>query len=223
MMKIAFATDLHDSPRTMEWLAHVVGDHSLVIIGGDVGDIGSMDSILEFAKSSPRPVIIVPGNHDIPMSSLWSGGSVLHIAARKVGRYLIGGLGGSLPVQGAAMEFDETEYMQMAKSLGPVDILVTHQPPFGTKCSLAYDGTSETGLTDIGSITIRKYIEDTKPRLVLCGHVHESPAVDAIGDTVVVNPGSFLSGSYAEVDITPSKVRAEILNMTGKKPLTSYK
>ncbi len=220
-MKIGFITDLHDSPKTMEWLAYAAEQYDLSIVGGDVGSIGSMDEILEFAKASPKPVIITPGNHDLPLANLWSGGNLLHMATTKVGRYTIGGIGGSLPVQGSPMEFDETEFLQMTMNLGYVDILVVHQPPRGTKCSMAYDVTAETSLTDIGSVAIRKYIEDMQPRLVLTGHVHESPAVDAIGDTVVVNPGTFLSFGYAEVDITPSKVRAKILNMTGRKPLTS--
>ena len=217
-MKIAFATDLHDSPRTMEWLARTIAEYNLVIIGGDVGSISSMNEILNFAKSSPKPIIIVPGNHDTPIADFWSRNNMLHIETKKVGKYLVGGIGGSLPVQGSIMEFDETEYLQMCKNLGPVDILVIHQPPKGTKCSLAYDVTSQTSLTDIGSIAVRKYIEETRPRLVLCGHVHESPAVDWIGDTVIVNPGPFLSGSYAEIDITPSKVKAAIWNMIRSKP-----
>lgn len=205
----------------MEWLDYAAKNYSLIIVGGDVGDIGAMDRILAFAAASPRPMMVVPGNHDLPMTELWSGSSILHIASRKVGRYLVGGIGGSLPVQGSPLEFDETEFLTMTRNLGPVDIFVAHQPPIDTKCDVAFDNLSPTGMAHIGSVAIRKYVEEIQPRLGLFGHVHESPAVDLLGKTVIVNPGTFQSGNFAEIDITPSYVRAKILNMTGRPPLTA--
>jgi Icc-related predicted phosphoesterase len=67
---------------------------------------------------------------------------------------------------------------------------VLHSPPRETLCDL----TSER--VHVGSRAIRAFVEKHQPPLVLSGHIHESPRVsnayrDAIGRTVVVNPGQF--------------------------------
>src|SRR5712691_12207079 len=132
--------------------------------------------------------------------------SVLHGTSLKVRAFTIGGIGGSLLVNGGPLEFDETEFLILTKNLGPVDILIAHQPPINTRCDVIYENLSEFGAKHIGSVAIRKYIEETQPLLVLAGHVHESPAVDTIGRTVIVNPGPFMTGSYAEVELDVEKV-----------------
>ncbi|MDG7015989.1 MAG: hypothetical protein JRM82_01285 [Nitrososphaerota archaeon] len=65
---------------------------------------------------------------------------------------------------------------------------------------------SDTGTRHIGSVAIRKYIEDSQPMLALVGHIHESPGIDVIGETTVMNPGPFMTGSYAEVELDEKKV-----------------
>ena len=42
--------------------------------------------------------------------------------------------------------------------------------------------------------------------LALVGHIHESPGIDVIGETTVMNPGPFMTGSYAEVELDEKKV-----------------
>jgi hypothetical protein len=54
----------------------------------------------------------------------------------------------------------------------------------------------------VGSPLIREFIEKWKPLLVLSGHIHESAAVDAIGPTRMVNPGSLAEGKYALAEIS---------------------
>ena len=62
-------------------------------------------------------------------------------------------------------------------------ILVTHGPPFGVSA----DKINED---HVGNKDFRKFIERIVPRLVVCGHIHETAgAVDEIGITKVINPG----------------------------------
>jgi len=62
-------------------------------------------------------------------------------------------------------------------------VLVTHSPPKGC-LDVASEGKS------LGSTAIRATIESTKPRLVVCGHIHASGGQSAkLGDTPVVNAG----------------------------------
>ena len=69
-------------------------------------------------------------------------------------------------------------------------IFVCHTPPWGTRCDMI--GAE----AHVGSRALRAFVERHQPPLVLSGHIHESARVsaawrDAIGRTVVVNPGQF--------------------------------
>ena len=196
---IGFIVDVHDNPETMTWLEESVNRYDLVAVGGDIGDLSLLYKVVDFAVD--KPVFIVLGNHDHPAREVFASKNVLHGTSTKFGGYTIGGLGGSLPVQGGPLELDETEYFVLSKNLGPVDVLISHQPPINTKTDLSYDSSTETGTRNFGSVAIRKYIEDTQPLVALVGHVHESPGIDMIGKTVVVNPGPFMTGNYAEIKL----------------------
>lgn len=65
-------------------------------------------------------------------------------------------------------------------TLPPADIVVSHCPPYG------YCDATESG-EHIGSPGLLSYIERHKPRLVVCGHVHEAAGDAMIGDTCVLN------------------------------------
>jgi len=197
--RIGFIVDIHDNPETMPWLEESLKHYDVVMIGGDIGELALLYKIVDFAVG--KPVFIVLGNHDYPIREMFAAKNVLHGTSARFGGYTIGGLGGSLPVQGGPFELDETEYLLLTKNLGPVDVLISHQPPINTKTDLSNDGSSETGTRNIGSVAIRKYIEETQPLLALVGHVHESPGIDTIGKTVLVNPGPFMAGNYAEIKL----------------------
>jgi hypothetical protein len=198
-MRIGFISDVHDNPKTMDWLAGAVKVYDVVAIGGDVGEQHLLNRLVEFAVG--RQVFIVLGNHEHLTEELLAVRNVLHGTPIRVGHYTIGGIGGSLPVDGGPLELDEAQLASLAKNLGPVDLLIAHQPPINTRCDLMFDGLSDTGVSHAGSAAIRKYIEETQPLLALVGHIHESPGVDSIGRTTVVNPGPFMTGNYAEVEL----------------------
>ncbi len=57
----------------------------------------------------------------------------------------------------------------------------------------------------VGSVAVRRAIEEAKPLLGLHGHVHESPAAQRLGRTVCINPGSdygdgILRGAIVDLD-----------------------
>jgi uncharacterized protein len=84
-------------------------------------------------------------------------------------------------------------------------LYVLHSPPRETACDLIGPGTH------VGSRAIRAFIERRQPPLVLSGHIHESPRVssayrDAIGRTVVVNPGQFGTARLCGVWFDPQRV-----------------
>jgi Icc-related predicted phosphoesterase len=191
----------------------------VVVIGGDLDDpcLGSSNLKFNYIMHKLRPnsirdkllasstgsrdgeLLVVLGNHDNPDPRSLHGKTVTIEDG-----LVAGGIGGSLPTGRFPFQLEEGEYLSMLGRLGHVDILIVHQPPFGTKCDLAYSGEH------VGSRAIREYVLRERPRLVLTGHIHESPAIDMLGGAVVINPGPFFGGSYGTVEIAGDEVRATI-------------
>ncbi len=65
-------------------------------------------------------------------------------------------------------------------------ILVSHTPPFGV-----LDHATRFGSKHVGSHAVRKFIDEKKPILVLCGHVHShGGCISKIDKTTVINLAS---------------------------------
>jgi Icc-related predicted phosphoesterase len=83
-------------------------------------------------------------------------------------------------------------------------IYVLHSPPRDTACDVI------STRQHVGSRAIRAFVETRQPRLVLSGHIHESPRVsgawrDTVGRTPVVNPGQFGGPKLAGVWFDPRR------------------
>ena len=94
---------------------------------------------------------------------------------------------------------------ELAAQAGPGALYVLHSPPRDTLCDRVGAGVH------VGSRAIRAFIERHQPPLVLSGHIHESPRVsgawrDAIGRTVVVNPGQFGTVRLCGVWFDPHRI-----------------
>lgn len=82
-------------------------------------------------------------------------------------------------------------------------ILVTHYPPLKTKIDRAFIGMH------IGSKEVYVYILESQPWLSFSGHVHESPGVAQLGNTIIANPGAFKSGNFLLIDTSNKKVEVK--------------
>lgn len=96
----------------------------------------------------------------------------------------------------------------------PNMIAIMHQPPKDTKCDLITAGIH------VGSPMLRKFIEEVKPLAVITGHIHESAAIDHIGTTTIINPGSLAEGHYAILEVSKIEgtwqvTKAELLEIPG--------
>ncbi len=97
-----------------------------------------------------------------------------------------------------------------------------HAPPYNTTLDIAPkvivgpDGSlsmslkgGEAEMAHVGSTAVRKMIEKYQPALGLFGHIHESRAVEKIGKTLCINPGSaYTEGTLnsALINIRDSKI-----------------
>ncbi|AEB95335.1 metallophosphoesterase [Metallosphaera cuprina Ar-4] len=78
-------------------------------------------------------------------------------------------------------------------------IFNVHAPPYNTNLDNAPLLTpdlkpvmkgGEIVMNHVGSVSVRKVLEEEQPLLGLHGHIHESRGFDRIGRTIVLNPGS---------------------------------
>ena len=210
-MRLLVVTDLHGATtaivRANEKAAKEKPD--LIIVCGDVTHFGSYDLAKEFLKllaKSKLPVFFIPGNCDPPelvQRVRIRGVSNLHGTCKVQGDLCFVGVGGCPPSPFfTSNEFSEEQILGILENAySKADetkklVLVSHAPPYNTRVDAAILGKH------VGSRSVRKFIEDKKPILALCGHIHEARGVDCLGLTTIVNPGPASRGYYAKIAIS---------------------
>ncbi len=200
-MKLLCISDLHGGVRDLR-----LDDVDALVVCGDITHFegrGAAAQILDKFKDA-KVLLGVPGNCDNMdvNEALVERNADLHARGRVIGGIGFFGAGGSNATPfNTPQEYQEEELWNfLSKGYEQVKgaqamVLVSHTPPSGT-------GLDRARGTHVGSEKIREFIEERRPRLVLCGHVHESKGTDTIGDTVIVNPGMLKNG-HALVDIGP--------------------
>ncbi len=202
-MRLFLASDIHGSAGKLK-SALERESFDLIILAGDLsnGSIRDVRRILRGAKSF-GPVLFVPGNMDPPPLlevEEVEGCPNLHGRVRYF-ELKFGGLGGgNISPFSTPIELGEEEIGDILSKLGQVDVLVSHMPPYDTKLDVIRSGAH------VGSKALREYIERVQPLLCVCGHIHESPGIDHIGRTVLVNAGPMMHGRYAVIEVRGDEV-----------------
>lgn len=198
-MKILTFTDLHGDIALLKRLIKRAKeeDIDLVIAAGDLTQFeGHLKYIAGKLNAIGKKVLVIPGNHESEKSlreAVNDYGNCIDFnkKAVKVKDYVFLGYGEG----GFALE--DAEFRKIARGwYGDYQkekvILVLHAPPFGTAADKV-DGRY------VGNKDFRSFIERIKPKLVICGHLHENAGKkDKIGETVVINPG--WEGVVVELD-----------------------
>ncbi len=197
------ASDIHGSAGKLK-SALERESFDLIILAGDLsnGSMKDVRRILRGAKSFGS-VLFVPGNMDPP--SLLGVDEVegcpnLHGRVRSLEMKFGGIGGGNISPFNTPIELGEEEIGDILSRLGRIDVLVSHMPPYSTKLDVIRSGAH------VGSRALREYIERAQPLLCLCGHIHESPGIDRIGRTVLINAGPMMHGRYAMIEVRGDEV-----------------
>jgi Icc-related predicted phosphoesterase len=83
-------------------------------------------------------------------------------------------------------------------NVGRVDIMVSHQPPYGILDRVTTKGAPKGWKgRHAGSVLLLEYIKKYHPRYVICGHIHEGKGVRKVGRTTVINAGC--CGDWQEI------------------------
>ncbi len=206
-MKCLVVADLHYALKQWDWVHHVAEQFDLVIIAGDLLDLGSLVDresqsivVLKYLDRIVRkkPLLVCSGNHD---------GTDHNSENETIATWLLEAREAGTLVDGDFWEKDECLFTicpwwdghVTRKEVGELIardaarpkkrwIWIYHSPPDQTKVSW-------TGKTFAGDPYLVEWIQQYKPDMVLSGHIHQSPFrnegswIDKVNGTWVFNTG----------------------------------
>lgn len=210
-MRILGIADLHNRADQLSCLAGHEAD--IIAICGDLHDGGSPEdarAVLEALGRMPQCKLIVPGNMDprAYAAILWknAGLTVLDRDYIIIDGIAFLGIGGMVPHNPKRVgdparwyHHEEEPYSVLSELFRQTagarrTVIMVHQPPRGL-CDRLYNGEVS------GSHSLRRFIEERQPDLVLCGHIHEARGESRLGDTRIVNVGEMRRGQFALIDL----------------------
>lgn len=207
-MRILALSDFHGSQETskraVEKARSIKAD--AVLICGDIthfGTIKEAEEILAPLIALNLPVLYVPGNCDpAQLAETQINGAInIHGHCYAINEVSFIGIGGA-PASPFYSWFELSEKLikntlDQAASLCSTrwTIIVSHAPPKDTAVDVAFSKVHA------GSVGLRAFIEEKKPSIVFCGHIHEARGIDHIGNTIIVNPGPVRHGNCAVAEL----------------------
>ena len=196
-MKILAISDIHGEENQNLYNYLETNDIDLVLILGDItnfGPIGFVETFINKLKKYNVDVIAIHGNCDPEgvCDAISNVTTCLHNNSIILDDIVLFGYGGSnlTPFDTPSEVDDDKIYEDLhnlldnqTDSQNKIKILVTHAPPFSSSADVIESGDH------VGSHGVFKIIDEFKPDINLCGHVHEAKSISKIGNTDVVNPG----------------------------------
>jgi Icc-related predicted phosphoesterase len=214
-MKVLIISDGHGIIDRIDQIAPVAVDADVVLYGGDFAALGKPETgrpFLERLAAVHDRVFAVLGNCDEPAfhDDLESYDMSVESSLSYFSGLVLSGSGGGSKFTGTTPNERTDEELasdlrlvaESAASEGTSGepwnnlVIIAHNPPKDTKLDMITNGMH------VGSPLIRAFIEKYQPLLAVSGHIHESAAIDSIGATTLVNPGSLAEGKYAVAEIT---------------------
>ena len=187
-MRLLTFSDIHRNLGKAGRLADRAGGVDVVVAAGDFasGHRG-LEKVIDILVVIETPTVLVPGNNESEdelraVCAGWRAAHVLHGQSTEIAGVPFFGLGGGVPVTPFPFSFDLTEEQAAELLSGCPEgaVLVSHSPPKGYV----------DGKRHLGSRAVLSAIEERRPRLVVCGHIHASAGEEAwVGPTRVVNAG----------------------------------
>jgi Icc-related predicted phosphoesterase len=236
-MKILAVSDLHFGLAQFDWVAQQAEQYDLVIIAGDLLDIGGhldLDSqiavVVKYLRaiSQKTRLLVCSGNHD---------GDEKNEAQEYIARWLQRVRAAGLVVDGHGVELGGIRLSVCPWWDGPSTreamqrflreehagspktwLWVHHAPPDGV-------GVSWTGKVHAGDAFLVSIIKELGPDFVFSGHIHNSPFrtggawAARIGKTWVFNPGKQLGVPPAYIALDLGKRSARWVSQAGEEEI----
>lgn len=202
-MSIFVCSDIHMAVDSLQTLLGKAGSSvEAVLFAGDLTNWGNRKDALRVLQCfASLSLFAIPGNLDTKevMEVMEEEEIDIHGRERPWKDWTVVGFGGGSLNNPGDILFSEEE---ITNALGPLlvetdskkTILLTHQPPFGTKLDQVRGG-------HVGSKAVRKLIETYQPVFHFCGHIHESWADEKIGVTQSFNVAAVKEGRAFLLDL----------------------
>ena len=190
-MKFLTFTDLHEDKEFLKLLVNRAkeDDIDFVVCCGDISTFGrGLLKTLETFNKIGKKFYCIPGNHE-EHGAIFNEAVKqydfcvsLHEKSIKIKNYVFLGHGGG------GFSLEDADFRKLARDWygkfnGEKIVLVTHQPPYGTKLDLL-------GERHVGNKDYTKFINRVNPKLSISGHLHETAGQeDKIKSTKLANPG----------------------------------
>lgn len=189
-MKIIYFSDLHGKFAALPSLPPA----DLYLFGGDFTNGGDeaevRDAIAQFEAVLPH-FLALGGNMDTRATEklLAERHHLLPSTQPAVvqGLTLFGLAGSHICPVPTPCDWDDQQMATRLQDIPtqPLDLLVTHAPPHGFGADVIPNGMH------VGSHAVADFARRMKPRLHLCGHIHEAAGIYAAEGTLLVNAGAF--------------------------------
>jgi Icc-related predicted phosphoesterase len=198
-VRILAFSDLHRDLEQGARLVEMSAEADVVIGAGDFASVHEgLEETIGALEGVKAPTVLVPGNNETvdalrSATANWSAATVLHGEGTTIEGTEFFGLGAGIPVTpwDWSFDLDDEAATEMLAGCPEGAVLVLHSPP-RDHCDSAGDGGN------FGSPALLRAIEEKRPRLAVCGHIHESWGCEsAIGSTSVRNLGP--KGTWLEV------------------------
>lgn len=190
-MKIFAFTDIHGNENLIREVINTIKSKKpeLIVCPGDLGVFGQdLEEILLRFNQLNIPFLVIPGNHEgeeelRTLCKKFENIIFLHRGVFEIENYAFFGYGGD-GFSTKNKSFEKVSEIIGKKTKGKKVILITHQPPNGSKLdNLEY-------FEHVGNKSYTKFIKKYKPMLSISGHLHEHfGEMDHINKTLLINPG----------------------------------
>lgn len=194
MVRVLAVSDIHGSQSGFLAIREFIEDNEpdIIIIAGDITHFGPAEWARKLLNSIRIPAIAVNGNCD-------TGDVIQLLMEHPSGLLNRSRMFKGLDIMGMAYPFPkglEPEF--------PPDIVVAHVPPRG--CNDYVPGPGNIGDDDLKDFVLRH-----RPKLVLSGHVHESPGIVDLEGIICINPGPAKDGCGAVIDIADGVMESRLV------------
>jgi Icc-related predicted phosphoesterase len=198
-VKILAFSDLHRDLGQGAKLVEMAAGADVVIGAGDFASVHEgLEETIDALAGIEAPTVLVPGNNETAealrsAAASWRAATVLHGEGTTIDGTEFYGLGAGIPLTpwDWSFDLDDEAATEMLAGCPEGAILVLHSPPKNHCDSAGSNG-------NFGSPALLRAIEDKRPRLAVCGHIHESWGCESqVGQTPVRNLGP--KGTWLEV------------------------
>jgi len=200
-MRIYAVADIHGKPAKIARIRQVILElkPDALVVAGDITGYVNSNAVISQLNHMPAPVLAIRGNTDLEkvdrLLDYYPNTSSLHLREQKINGLKFVGVSGTIPVPfRSRIGWCEKRVINtLAAQVDDTSVLVVHSPPRGV-LDEAF-GRLHTGCRRLYQLVVQR-----RPRLVLCGHIHERPGIAYIGQTTVVNCNVARAGRGAVVD-----------------------